>query len=190
MGRTRSTGREGAYAALPADKEGSMSWVEHTRSLIAYNEWANDKVLGAAAGLGEEDLGRQVSGSHESVRMTLLHVAQVQTWWLSVLNGKPERPSLPEGHGVMPWEDVRQWFTRSHGDLKAYAAGLTDERLAAEVSAFHPGEKKEHRWPSWQLLSHLVNHSAHHRAEAGVMLASLGHSPGDLDFIYFVGQRG
>ena len=26
-----------------------MSWVEHTRSLIAYNEWANEKVLEAAA---------------------------------------------------------------------------------------------------------------------------------------------
>jgi uncharacterized damage-inducible protein DinB len=163
-----------------------MSWGEHARSLIAYNEWANEKVLEAASGLSEEELGRQVSGSHESVRMTLLHVAQVQTWWLSVLNGKPERPSLPEG---MPFEQVRQWFRRSHDDLKAYADGLADERLAAEVSAYHPVEKKEYRWPSWQLLSHLVNHGSHHRAEAGLMLASLGHSPGDMDFIYFVGQQ-
>jgi uncharacterized damage-inducible protein DinB len=167
-----------------------MSWAEHARSLIAYNEWANEKVLETAAGLSQEELGRQVSGSHESVRMTLLHVVQVQTWWLSVLNGKPERPSLPEGHERIPFEEVRQWFTRSHSDLRAYAAGLTDERLPAEVSAFHPGEKKEYRWPSWQLLSHLVNHSAHHRAEAGLMLASLGHSPGDMDYIYFVGQKG
>ena len=67
-----------------------MSWVEHARTLIAYNEWANEKVLEAAAGLSEEELGRQVSGSHESVRMTLLHIVRVQTWWLSVLNGKPD----------------------------------------------------------------------------------------------------
>ena len=167
-----------------------MSWVEHTRSLIAYNEWANQKVLDAAAALSEEDFGRQVSGSHESVRMTLLHIVRVQTWWLSVLNGKPERPSLPEGYERMPLEEVRQWFVRSHGELRAYAEGLTEERLESEVSAFNPQDKKEYRWPSWQLLSHLVNHSSHHRAEAGLMLASLGHSPGDLDFIYFVGQRG
>jgi hypothetical protein len=41
-----------------------MSWIEHTRSLFAYNEWANQKVLDAAAALGEE-FGRQVSGNYE-----------------------------------------------------------------------------------------------------------------------------
>jgi uncharacterized damage-inducible protein DinB len=167
-----------------------MSWLEHTRSLIAYNEWANQKVLEAAAGLSEEEFGRQVSGSHESVRMTLLHIVRVQVWWLSVLNGKPEVVPLPEGYESMPLEDVRRWFSRSHDDLRAYAGGLTEERLDAEVSAFNPRDNKEYRWPSWQLASHLVNHSSHHRAEAGIMLASLDHSPGDLDYIYFVGQRG
>jgi uncharacterized damage-inducible protein DinB len=167
-----------------------MSWVEHTRSLIAYNEWANQKILEAARSLSEDEFGRQVTGSHESVRRTLLHIVRAQTWWLSVLNGKPEALPPPEGYEQMPFEEVRRWFTRSHDDLKAYTEGLTQERLDTEVSAFHPGENKEYRWPSWQLASHLVNHGSHHRAEAGLMLASLGHSPGDLDFIYFVGQGG
>jgi len=167
-----------------------MSWLEHTRSLIAYNKWANQKVLDAAAALSEDEFGRQVNGSHESVRMTLLHIVRVQTWWLSVLNGKPEASPPPEGYERMPLEDVRRWFTRSHDDLKAYAESLTEERLDAEVSAFHPRENKEYRWPSWQLAGHLTNHGSHHRAEAGIMLASLGHSPGDLDYIYFVGQPG
>jgi uncharacterized damage-inducible protein DinB len=167
-----------------------MSWVEHTRSLIAYNEWANQKILEAAGSLSEDEFGRAVSGSHSSVRMTLLHIVRVQDWWLSVINGKPEASSPPEGYERMSLEEVRRWFTRSHDDLKAYAESLAPERLDAEVSAFHPGENKEYRWPSWQLASHLVNHGSHHRAEAGLMLASLGHSPGDLDFMYFLGQWG
>jgi uncharacterized damage-inducible protein DinB len=165
-----------------------MSWLEHARSLIGYNEWANQKVLDAAAALSDEEFGRGVSGSHESVRRTLVHMARVQAWWLSVLNGKPEASSPPDES--IPFEEVRQWFGRSHDDLKTYAAGLTAERLDAEVSAYHPQEQKEYRWPSWELLSHLVNHGSHHRAEAGIMLASLGHTPGDLDFIYYVVQRG
>jgi len=62
-----------------------MRWEEHVQSLIAYNEWANEKVLAAASGLGEEELSRQVGGSHKSVRMSLLHIVGVQIWWLSVL---------------------------------------------------------------------------------------------------------
>ena len=143
-------------------------------------------MLGAAAGLSEHEFGQPVSGSHESVRMTLYHVVRVQVWWLSVLNGKPGTPPPPEAHEHMSLEDVKGWFAQSHDDLRAYAAGLTEERLESEVSAFHPGQGKEYRWPSWQLVSHLVNHGSHHRAEAGIMLASLGHSPGDMDFIYFV----
>lgn len=166
-----------------------MTWTGHVRSLIQYNRWANERVLAAAAGLSDEEFGRQVAGSYESPRLTLIHVVRVQAWWLSVINGKPEIVTPPEGYERMPLEEIRRWFERSHADLAAFADGLTDRRLSAEVSAYHPGEKREYRWPSWQLATHLVNHGAHHRAEAGLMLASLGHSPGDLDFIYFLGRQ-
>lgn len=168
----------------------ATGWVAHGQTLIAYNEWANQKVLEAAKTLAAEEFGRQVSGSHQSVRMTLLHIVRVQTWWLSVLNGKPEASSSPEGYERMTLEETKQWFMRSHDDLRAHAAALTEERLEAEVSAYHPGEGKEYRWPSWQPVSHLLNHGVQHRAEAGIMLASLGHSPGDLDFVYFLAERG
>ncbi len=166
-----------------------MTWANHVRSLIDYNRWANERVLDAAAGLSDEEFGRHVAGSHESLRVTLLHVVRVQTWWLSVLKGKPEVVAPPEGFERMPLAEVRRWFERSHADLQAYADGLTEEQLEAAVSAYHPAEKREYRWPSWQLATHLVNHGTHHRAEAGLMLALLGHSPGDLDFIFFLGRQ-
>ncbi len=166
-----------------------MTWLEHARSLFAYNEWANQKLLEAAAGLNEDEFGRQVSGSYESVRMSVVHIVLVQGLWLSVLNGKPEVPPPPQEFAGIPFDELKRRFARSHDDLRAYAADLTEERMAAEISTFHPRERKEYRWPAWQLVTHLTNHSAHHRAEAGIMLALLGHSPGDLDFLYFVGQR-
>ena len=161
-----------------------MTWVQHSQSLIAYNQWANAKVLAAAGALADAELGRNVSGSHHSVRTTLLHIVRVQEWWLSVLNGKPDRSAEPDPS--MPLAQIREWFDRSHAALQTYSGGLTARRLDAEVAAFSPRDNREHRWPSWQLLSHLMNHSSHHRAEAGVMLESLGHSPGDLDFVFFL----
>jgi uncharacterized damage-inducible protein DinB len=165
-----------------------MTWVKHSQSLIAYNQWANAKVLGAAAALADAELGRSVSGSHHSVRTTLLHIVRVQEWWLSVLNGKPDRSADPDP--TMSLAEIRQWFDRSHTALQTYAAGITARQLDSEVSAFNPWEKREYTWPSWQLLAHLMNHSSHHRAEAGIMLESLGHSPGDLDFVFFLREQG
>ncbi|MBM3942378.1 MAG: DUF664 domain-containing protein [SAR202 cluster bacterium] len=164
-----------------------MSWAEHAKSLIAYNQWANAKVLAAAAQLSEEELGRQLMGSHHSVRSTLLHTVRVQFWWLSVLNGKPERTADPDDN--MPFPELRNWFDQSHAAMQAYAKGVTERQLDSQVSAFNPREKREYHWPSWQLVSHLTNHSAHHRAEAGLMLESLGHSPGDMDFVFFLREQ-
>jgi len=164
-----------------------MTWVKHSQSLIAYNQWANAKVLAAAGALADAELGRNVAGSHHNVRGTLLHIVRVQEWWLSVLNGKPERSADPDQ--AVPLGQVREWFDRSHQALQAYGHGLTARRLDSVVSAFNPRENREYTWPSWQLLSHLLNHSSHHRAEAGVMLESLGHSPGDMDLVFFLREQ-
>ncbi len=164
-----------------------MTWVQHSQSLIAYNQWANAKVLAAAATVGGDDLGRPVAGSHHSVRTTLLHVVRVQDWWLSVLNGKPDRAADPDPN--LPLTQIQQWFDRFHSALQTYAGGLTARRLDSAVSAFSPRDNREHQWPAWQLLIHLMNHSSHHRAEAGLMLESLGHSPGDLDFVFFLREQ-
>ena len=37
-----------------------------------------------------------MSGSYGSVRATLLHLVCVQSWWLSVLKGKPDTTPPPE----------------------------------------------------------------------------------------------
>jgi len=118
------------------------------------------------------------------VRRTLIHTVRVQDWWLSVLNRSPIQ--IPEPDLRMPLQELERWYGTSHQALATYGDHLTEALLATEVAVFNPWEKRENRWPGWQLLAHLLNHSGHHRAEAGLMLEALGHSPGDLDFIFFL----
>jgi uncharacterized damage-inducible protein DinB len=36
-----------------------------------------------------------------------------------------------------------------------------------------------------QLITHVVNHGAHHRAETGMLLERIDRSPDDMDYVYY-----
>jgi uncharacterized damage-inducible protein DinB len=42
----------------------------------------------------------------------------------------------------------------------------------------------------WQILVHILYHSAQHRSEMAEMLTRYGQSPGDLDFVFYLNSAG
>jgi uncharacterized damage-inducible protein DinB len=157
-----------------------MSWVEHFRLKYAYNEWANGKVLGAAAGLSDEELLAERQGSYGSLVNDLSHIVRVQYAWHSVVTETQfsPPPELPET-GVLP--ALVSWFDDSHRKLREMADSFSEEWLTATVHPSRGG--KTYDMVRWHVLEHLANHGTTHRAEIGIALLGLDRSPGDLDFI-------
>ena len=65
-----------------------------------------------------------------------------------------------------------------------------DQNLQAAASTAarggpRPGDRPGPFGPRDQLITHLVNHGTHHRAETGMLLERIGRSPGDMDYLYY-----
>jgi len=156
--------------------------------LVEYNSWANLRLLRAALKLDDASLHADCGLSRRSVFDTLVHLVDVQWYWrLGVQEGMlPLQHLSPEDFPSFASLSAR-WKTEDRL-LEEYVHSLSAAALAGLLTYRWP-RARPRTIPAWVLLQQLVNHGTHHRAEVGQVLAALGRSPGDLDFIIFVSRR-
>jgi uncharacterized damage-inducible protein DinB len=142
--------------------------------LFAYDRWATKRVLAAADGLGGDEwpAGEPIGARH--LGEILVHALGAHQRWRHGLSGsaeqpRPEREPLPTVPALAAaWE--AEWAA-----VDAWLVTLDDAWLT----------RTDEGIPYWQMLAHVVNHGTQHRSEAAALLTAAGHSPGDLDLIFF-----
>ena len=159
--------------------------------LFAYDRWANNRVLRAAAGLSVEQFTRDLGGSFHSVRETLLHIIGGEWGWLTYWSA-PSHDSafladLWNRHDAMfspqAFPDLAavqaKWIEVEKEQL-AFVNSLTDEALrkmlpvrGTQISLMH-------------LMQHLANHSTYHRGQVAMMMRQVGAKPLATDFHLFL----
>ncbi|HZP58520.1 MAG TPA: DinB family protein [Dehalococcoidia bacterium] len=174
------------YSAARSERriaEDGMNGGQQARELIGFNEWANARVLDAAARLTVEQLtAPQLEGSL-SILDALAHLAGAQMIWLERFRGA--RGEWPPSPGVA---ELRARFDASHDDLRAFAGTLTDADWD-RVIEYRSTKGDPYSRPLGLLVTHLVNHGTQHRSEVALALTALGHSPGELDYLYYTYER-
>ena len=160
-----------------------MALADHARLLVAYNTWANQRLLQHALSLDDEALHREGGASKGSILGNLQHVVSAQDVWLRRWRGQPWRQYEPPGR-----DGIAAAFSASDRDLQAFAGDLTDEGWD-RVIKYKNTSGVPYEVQLGVLITHVVNHGTLHRGEAGMLLAAHGRSPGDLDFVYFVLER-
>ena len=166
-----------------------MSKLEMIRSLYDYNEWANNHVLEAASRLSEDELSRKQGASFESVEGNLAHIVGAQVVWLSRWTSGSNPQPVAEFQKMRGLPAVRSMFERSHAGLRAFLESLTEQRLG-EVLAYRDSRGNPYERVMWQLMTHVVNHGTHHRAETAMAMAALGKPMRELDYVFFEIERG
>jgi uncharacterized damage-inducible protein DinB len=147
---------------------------------MRYDRYANELVFGAVEAAGEGALDTPVSGGRGTVRATLQHLLQTPAnWYAGMAQAPPPELTLDTLDGM------RRSSAAVHNALDAHAASVTDSGWSRYLERTLADGTVQRSGPLWRVVAHLANHGTQHRAEAGMALAAVGHSPGDMDMVYF-----
>src|SRR5215510_5058832 len=99
----------------------AMADSNQLRKLVAYNQWANDKILAAIDGMTAEDLAKPIGAYFDTIAANLHHVLWATRIWLARWKGEtpPGRTNPIKGS----W---REAYAETHEDFRAFVEPLTD----------------------------------------------------------------
>jgi uncharacterized damage-inducible protein DinB len=154
--------------------------------LYKYNQWANAKILDAAANLTPEQFTAPATFPHGGLRGTMVHALSAEWIWRRRWEGTSptymlkveEFPDFSSLRGRWADEEMR---------LMNFVSGVPEGRLDNTFDYTNTSRKPFTRI-LWHAMVHLVNHGTQHRTEAAAMLTDFGCSPGDIDLIFFVSE--
>ena len=154
-------------------------------TLIDYDDWATVRIMELAAELPPEQLHAPAEASHGSLHALLFHIVRTTNLWRCLLQtGQPPAESLQ----IAKFPDVSAlkelWLWESER-LREAVARLSPAELAQEVSVLDRRGDEQHLI-AWHMLAQALLHAMQHRSEAAALLTKYGHSPGDIDFIFYV----
>jgi uncharacterized damage-inducible protein DinB len=148
------------------------------RLMYEYGYDRNMKLLDTAEILSEEEFSGDPPVGEDSVRKLFFHIAGAERGWRMGWTTGERVPGL----SLDDYPDVssmRTFMEQNNTETLAYIDTLTEDALDATF----------HVMPLWQAMTHVFNHGTQHRSEIAMLLTHFGHSPGDLDLVFFAEER-
>jgi uncharacterized damage-inducible protein DinB len=153
--------------------------------LFDYNAWANARVLAACRALTEEQLHAPAQCSFHSLMGTLAHIYAAERIWRLRMQEGISPDALASGDDFASLAALEAAWRAEEAAMRGFVSGMESAEMERWVT-YTNTSGREQGSTLWRALTHVVIHGAQFRAEAGAVLAGLGHSPGDLDFIWYL----
>lgn len=150
---------------------------KHFQRLWRYTDWADARIVAFFA---------QTDVVPERCRAFMAHIAAAQQEWLSRLTDDMTKPEAiwPDWSGAKLAEESE----RARQGWMAYAATLTDADLEAS-RAYQNLSGAPFEDVLADIMTHVINHSTHHRAQIASAARAENLAPPPTDFIYFVREN-
>ena len=150
-------------------------------TLIEYNNWADHRLLNTAEQLPDVDL-RSGTLSKGDAFLTLRHILEAEWAYRMTCQNQSALGKKQLFESFKDLSALRSFWEAEGERLLTFVRSLTENDLEREVVPHWTRQAVKTR----HVLVQIVNHSTNHRTELGWYFTGLGHSPGDLDYIFFV----
>jgi uncharacterized damage-inducible protein DinB len=150
------------------------------KTFVEYHVDITRRVWDSIDHITDEQFIAEDGYSRDSIRNLMVHIASTDRRWMAGLKDQPDVGHLsPEEY---PTRAVaRKVFETVANDLSEYIYGLIDDDFAEPTDQV--------REPRGQILLHLVNHGADHRATVLQKLHEFGAPTFSQDFIIWLWER-
>jgi uncharacterized damage-inducible protein DinB len=144
-----------------------MALSDPIQILLAQNHWATRNLLDSCAHLTQEQFHRRFEMGLGSLHDTVIHILGAMRGWGDMLAGRAQRPRLEYDQRTVP--ELLMMLDEISADLVESAAAHPNEDTVT-------GERagKSYTFTRGAVLTHVLTHGMHHRAQALNMLRQLG----------------
>jgi uncharacterized damage-inducible protein DinB len=136
--------------------------------LLPHDRWATEQLLTASEALSDEQLDRPFAIGPGSLRLTLVHILQVIRGWDNAIQQRTETDTLAATASIA---ELRAAANRIYDDFAETCRAATPDPLVLARRG------QSMTAPRRAVLSHVLTHGTHHRAQALNMLRQLGANP-------------
>lgn len=154
-------------------------------SLFEYHWATTSRLLGRAGELPDELYHAELEHGPGSIHKLLFHLIAANRGWRYGLETGKQQSGLDireypdhDAVGGLLANEIDAW--------RDYLSTLSDEDINRDVTLM-TFRGREHTFPLWKVLVHLILHGMQHHSELASTLSDHDLSPGNIDFIFYSG---
>ena len=156
---------------------------------FAYHWHTNKRLLETAVQLDEAEVGTSVQAENEYGRGGIydlfLHLFQADQGWRRALE-TGQQVAVPGRETYPDLAALQAAFAEEETAWSNFLDDLSPVEIEATVE-LTTRRNTQFAAPRWRILQHVLFHGMQHHTELAQLLTAKGHSPGDIDFLFFTG---
>ncbi len=162
--------------------------LKYFKGLMAYNAWANTKMLSWLHSISESQWNQTIESSFPNIRETVLHILGAEYIWLQRLCEVNETvwvPAVFDGSNT----ELMEALENASADLERFLETFAIENLWNTVY-FKRINGENQSLKNFEIFAHVVNHSSYHRGQVVTMLSQVGFKDiSSLDLMTFYVEK-